>query len=217
MGHVIVIANQKGGCGKTTIALGLAGILGEEGLEALLVDADPQGSVVRWRGVRSEGSIPFHVVAMPAPILHAEVPKLRHKYDMILIDCPPGGPAGAESITRSALAVADLVLVPIQPSAFDLWSGEGMAEMIARARSSNAGLRAYIVISRRIVGTAIGDEAREAARSIGLPVCRAEIAQRVALAEASVAGRTVSGLAPHSAATKELRLLVKELRKCLSA
>lgn len=215
MGALIAIANQKGGCGKTTTSVNLAGALSKMRKEVLLVDADPQGSAMRWRSVRHESDSPFDVISIPAPVLHKQLPPLAKKYSIVIVDCPPGGPKGTDNITRSALVAVDLVIVPYQPSPFDLWSAEDMATLINRAQGANPALKSRLLISRKIANTAIAREARGAAESYDVPIFKTEITQRIALADAISAGKTIFDFAPKSRAAEEYRNLAEEVMRCL--
>ncbi len=206
-GRVIAITNQKGGCGKTTVAINLAGILTESGKEVLLLDADPQGSAMRWRAINQNNTIPFQVLSVPQPVLHEQVPALRKKYQVVIIDCPPA----MENITRSALACADLAIIPVQPSPFDLWSTDEMTSLINKAAGVNSRLKSRVLVCRRITRTNLGRQAGSTLRERSLSVFKTEISQRIALAESAILGLTVNLYEPQGDSAKEFRTLAKEV------
>ena len=111
---IIALLNQKGGVGKTTLALHLAGEWAGRGKRITLLDADPQGSALDWSQQRSRSGLPrlFGVVGLARDTLHREAPELAHDVDHVVIDGPPR----VAGLMRSALLAADLVLIPVQPS-----------------------------------------------------------------------------------------------------
>lgn len=110
----LAVLNLKGGTGKTTSSVFLAAALERRGERTLLVDADPQGSALSWSALVDDW--PIATVALPEPVLHRRLEALGRGYTHVVIDCPPQH----EAIVRSALLVADVVLLPMAPSMMDL-------------------------------------------------------------------------------------------------
>src|SRR3546814_12329403 len=117
------------------------------------------------------------------------------------------GPPRTGSITRPAWLAADLVLIPVQPSAYDVWASHEMVTLIEEARIYRPALRAAFVINRRVVGTVIGREARAALADQPFPTLHADIAQRIAFADCVAAGKLGWEGSPEGAAARELAAL----------
>jgi chromosome partitioning protein len=203
---IISLLNQKGGVGKTTLAIHLASALAARSQRVLLVDADVQSSALDWSASREE-PLPFAVVGLPKAILHREAPRLAQDYNHLVIDGPPR----VYDVARSAVLASDIVLIPIQPSPYDIWAAKDIVDLIGEAAQFNENLKSAFVINRKIVNTAIGREVGAALAEYSLPVLEAQICQRVAFAESAAAGLTVLESAPHSAAAREIEALVSEL------
>lgn len=202
---IVAVLNEKGGCGKTTIATNLARGLQLEGLDVLIVDSDVQGSARDWGAAQSEVDTPV-VVGMDRPVLHKDIPKIEGGNDVVVID----GAARAETMQTSAIKAADLVLIPVQPSAYDIWSSETLVDLV-RARQEVVGKpEAAFVVSRQIVGTNLAGEAQEALESFDLPVLEGRTAQRVIYAEAASEGLSVLDVDPSSKAATEVRQIVDD-------
>jgi chromosome partitioning protein len=203
---IIVVANQKGGCGKTTTSVNLAGAFARRGMDVLLVDADPQGSAMKWRAL-SGGAFPVGVISLAMPVLDQELPRMAKKYDLVLVDTPPG----MEMITRSGLVVADMAIVPLQPSPLDLWSGTDIIALIKRAEQLNPGLKSRLLLNRKIQGTRLSRESVDALRAFPYPLFETEIHQRIALAEAVTTGKTILEFYPDGPSSLEYLALSREI------
>lgn len=207
---IIGVLNQKGGVGKTTLSLNLAAAYATSGYRVLLVDADPQGSSLRWSSARAEETSPlFPVVGMAKPSLSRELPELARDYDMVVID---GAPRVSE-LGRAAIMASDLILMPVQPSPFDIWATEDTVQLIKEAQQFKPKLKAAFVINRKITNTAIGRDVVDAFTEAAFPVLATQVCQRVIYAESAVQGLSVIEAAPGSEATREVKSLAEAVIK----
>ena len=202
----ISIQNQKGGVGKTTLAIHISHALALKGARVLLVDADPQGSARDWAAARSDKT-PFSVIGLDRPTLHRDLPPLAKDYDHVVIDGPPR----VSELARSAIIASDLVVVPIQPSPYDVWAADEVIKLIREASVFKENLKSVFVINRRIVNTAIGRDVGDALAEYLIPVLKTVISQRVSFAESAAAGGTVLDTDPNGAAAKEILALTEEI------
>ncbi len=180
MPKVIAILNQKGGVGKTTLAVHIATAFARTGKKVLLLDADPQGSALDWAAAR-HGEPLFPVVGLPKHSIHKELPTLAASYDLVIIDGPPR----VYDVARSAIMASDLILVPVQPSPYDVWAAKEIIDLMKEAAIYKSTLQRVFVINRKIANTAIGRDVAEALSDYPIPVLHAAICQRVACTSVS--------------------------------
>lgn len=175
MGKVVTVAQQKGGSGKTTIAVNLAVEFSRRGLRVALLDTDPQGSLGRWFLSRRErqGEARMEFSTASAWGVGYECEKLKKQADLVIIDTPPK----VDADLRPALREADLVLVPVAASMVDLWATDGVFDLIERE-----GRRAVIVLNRVKAGTRLQGKVAAAAAEVG-GVADASFGQRIVYAE----------------------------------
>lgn len=203
--HVIAVLNQKGGSGKTTIATHLARALQLDGKDVLLVDSDPQGSARDWAAVREDN--PLAVVGIDRPTIDRDLKAIGRK-DFVVID---GAPQAAD-LAVSAIKAASFILIPVQPSPYDIWATADLVELVKqRIEVTDGKLQAAFVVSRAIKGTRIGAEVTDALNGYGLPVLESRITQRVIYPGTAAAGTTVMDDEPESDAAREVRALMSEI------
>lgn len=206
-GKIITVAQQKGGSGKTTMAVNLAISLLGRGYSVAIVDTDPQGSMGRWFIERMERADtdpdqPLEFSTSSAWGASYESEKLKKRFDFVVLDTPPK----IDADLRPALRVADLVVVPVATSQVDLWATEGVLDLARREKR-----RAMIVINRARPGTRLSAEIAGQAADLDADVAQTQIGNRVAYAETLGQGLGVSERSRTRTASDEFEALTDEI------
>ncbi|WP_297456761.1 ParA family partition ATPase [Ferrovum sp.] len=204
--RIIAIINQKGGTGKTTLALNLAAGLALRG-STRLVDADPQRSISQWVGMGAERAIPSPTMLGGDPV--DTLSELARKHRYVVVDCAPAvqGP-----VIDAVMAFANLVLIPVLPSPLDLWASLDMAALVSRARQKNQALRACLVLNQMETRNALSRAMREALVEFDIPVLSADMQRRAAYRSAAVEGTSVYGLGKRAqTAVADIEAIIEEV------
>jgi chromosome partitioning protein len=210
MSNIIAVLNQKGGAGKTTLSTHLARALQLAGDKVLLVDSDPQGSARDWNAAGNGDLLP--VVGLDRSTLAKDIQAIQANQDWLIID---GAPQIAE-LAIAAIKCADVILIPVQPSPYDVWACEDLVEIIkTRQDITNGKPKAAFVISRVIKNTQLSKEIGEALEGYGLPVFTHFTSQRVIYPKTAATGSTVLDAEPSGEAAAEIRAIAQELKEFL--
>lgn len=208
VGQVITIAQQKGGSGKTTLAVNLAVAFARAGKSVAVMDTDPQGSAGRWfmtRLEQTDGAPGLEFSTASAWGVTYEVRKLAEAHDIVLIDTPPK----ADSDLRPALRAADLVLIPVATSHLDLWAVEAVLDLTDRAEKP-----AVVVMTRNRAGTRLAADVTAKVAELEAGLADAAMANRVVYAETLGRGRAAME-APKGPAHDEVTQLMNEVQTVL--
>lgn len=216
LARIIALVNQKGGPGKTTLTMHLAGELARRGARVLVADADPQGTATRWAATAPDDTpFPAAVAGLggAGARLHRELKKYLEPFDLIVVDCPPSADS---PLSHSALLVADLALVPVIPSPPDLWAGVAIRQVIANVSAINEGLKTRLILNQRKPRTRLAARTLELLPQYGVPVLQTQIGDREAFRHAAAAGVTVADLPRAAKAAEEIAMLTDEILVVLS-
>lgn len=202
--NIIAVVGNKGGVGKTTLAINLASALNEIS-PTLLVDADPQGSALQWKDIADEGS------SLSVEEGHSGISaRLEGSNDhrFCVIDCPP---SVRSKQTREALAISNVALIPVLPSPLDLWASVHIEDEVNEAMRVNQHLSPLMVINQMEPRTRLSQRVREVLDQLNLPVAMTAIRRRVAYRNAILRGCSVMDIGKSGApAVAEIRQLIDE-------
>jgi chromosome partitioning protein len=205
-GAVVSIAQQKGGAGKTTLAIQLGIAWLTEGRRVAMLDVDPQASLFSWFNLRrrrlGDDAGGLMVQGLSGWRLGSELGRLRREFDLVLVDTPPH----AETDARSALRAADLALLPCQPNALDVWASKATLDL-----AGAVGTDALMVLNRVPARSRAAEAIRAEIAAERWPLARASLGNRQAFAASIGEGRGVAESAPGSAAGQEIKALAAEV------
>jgi len=211
--YTIAFLSQKGGAGKTTLATCIARQLQLEGEDVILVDSDPQGSARDWRAATDQDTV--LVVGMDRPTLDKDIKMLSNDgKKWIIVDGAPR----SEQMTISSIKAADLIVIPVQPSPYDIWAAEDLVSIVkSRQEITNGKPKAAFLISRAIKRTELGKEVVSALEDFGMPVMKAKTTQLVTYPKSASMGLTPMDIESDGNAAREIRAIVRELRVILGS
>lgn len=204
---IIGILNQKGGVGKTTLAINLTRAFQVDGFSPLLVDADPQGSTRDWHEI-SGGEL-VQVIAMDRDTLIKNIGIVSNRYNPVIID----GPARIENISRSAIVQSDIILIPVQPSPYDIWATADLVSLIKQRQEITGGTpKAFFVITRVIKNTHLSKSVQEALLQYDIPILKSTTTQLQAYPSSATQGQTVYECG-NKQARDEIQNILTELKE----
>lgn len=206
--RIITIAQQKGGAGKTTMAAHLAVAWSQSGRRRVaIIDTDPQGSLTQWHAMREarlgEGETRLTFSAISGWRVRSEIDRLKHTHDLIIIDSPPH----TDTEARTAIRVADLVVIPLQPSPMDVWATSATIKICKQERVPVKMVLNRVHPQAKLTEAISGE-------MVGLTANR--FGNRVIYAGSLMQGYGVTEAQPNSIAAEEVRALAKEIMDYLN-
>ena len=206
LSKVITIAQQKGGTGKTTLAVHLAlAFIKYHNHKVAIIDTDPQGSLGKWFMIRSEkNSLDKNLTFKTASLWGAqyESKMLKQDHDIVIIDTPPK----IESDARPAIEAADLVLIPVAPSPVDFWATEAIIEIAKKAKR-----KVLIQINRANHRSKLISKTHEYIKSINVKSTDTLIGHRQIFVTSMGEGKTVVEKQRKSKAVEEIKSISNQI------
>lgn len=181
---IISIMNEKGGCGKTTIATNLAYSLSRR-FNTVLIDSDPQGSARDWHQASNGAMLP--VIGFDRETIDIDLKNISSQYDIAVIDCAPRVSRASTTIIKKS----DLIVIPVLPSQYDIWACAGLVETIKAWQELQPKCKAVFLVSMAIKNTTLGRDVIEALEAYKLPIFKARTTRRESYKHPISEGKTV--------------------------
>lgn len=218
----ISLISQKGGTGKTTLAIHLATMLAQRGNKTLLIDADPQASSMAWLACRMQHAhapiTDLTVTAINKGTITDQLPELARTYDCVVIDGPPRG----DKIARDVILASDLVLVPTRLSGFDVWAGDSISQTIEDLRpiqtmAAKQPLDWFYVVNQKNPRTTVGKVILKALEQRQGHILDSHLCERTSFVESTSQGLTVFETEGRGGkAAREIKALVDEVQALIA-
>lgn len=210
---VITLANQKGGCGKSTIVLNLAIEFALQQYRVIVFDTDPQGSCYETAEIRDDQEVTAHIkVAAIYDNLYQVIEACDKDYDFAIIDTPPHD----NKVVSVATVCSDLIIIPVQDSPLDIRSTKTTVNLINEARKLNPHIEPYFLLSRIQTNSVMARELGQVLKSTyKFDILETKIANRMAYKYSLIYGQNVSEFSGTDSAAAEIRSLAKEVLSIL--
>ena len=206
LSKVITISQQKGGSGKTTLAVHLAlAFIKYHNLKVAVIDTDPQGSLGKWFMIRTEKKVSNENLTFKTASLWGaqyESKTLKKDHDIVIIDTPPK----IESDARPSIESADLVLIPVAASHVDFWATGAIVEIAKKANK-----KILIQINRSSQRSKLISKTNEFIKSLDLSATKTIIGNRQIFAASMGEGKTAVEKQKKSNAVEEIKNLSEQI------
>lgn len=217
---ILTVAHYKGGVGKSTTTIALGASWHRDGRAVAIVDADEQGTVTDWSAQAdlNEGGDPSethlhrpHVVSLPdGKAILRKVPELAQQFDHVLIDSPPR----LGRVTRAALVVADVAIIPVGPGGADAWPLRRTLVLLEEARKVNSRLQVFYLLSKFDPRTVDESSIREALlETETFPVLKSVISSRTPYYRSLTVGADPAAYDRTGVVEEEVRGVISEITR----